>query len=210
MTLHPNCRDLTGLLFGRLTVTGLASQNPVRWQCACACGKTKSIGAQELVSGKTKSCGCLRSETTAARKTKHGFLSNDLKRHPVYNTWQALLRRCRNPNSSHFSDYGERGISVCERWLTFSNFVADMFASWKPGLSIERRDVNGNYCPENCHWENRRNQRLNQRRTKIYEYNGEKLALCLFAEKFGIEVKTLHARISRGWSFERALLTAIK
>jgi hypothetical protein len=118
-----------------------------------------------------------------------------------------MIQRCTNPNFDQFADYGGRGITVCERWRDFAAFLADM-GEPEPGLSIERRDNDAGYSPGNCYWATRAQQRANQRIRKdaaYIEVEGKRVRLSDVAREHGIRRSTLHARIKRGWSIERAL-----
>lgn len=126
----------------------------------------------------------------------------------IYKSWDAMVQRCTNPNSTAWKDYGARGITVCERWLTFENFYADMGDRPFPGASLDRINNDGNYEPGNVRWvtrvENARNTRIN----RFIEHRGERLCLSAWAEKAGISPSLLSARIGRlGWTFERAVST---
>jgi hypothetical protein len=124
------------------------------------------------------------------------------------NTWTAMVYRCTSPNSSSYHKYGGRGIAVCERWLTYENFVNDM--GERPGkeYTIDRIDNEKGYFPGNCKWSTAKEQATNRRQRKdarLITYNGEEKPLKQWAEEFGLEYYTLDARIKRGWSVERAL-----
>lgn len=107
------------------------------------------------------SCGCLLAETAKKTHTKHGKSYTR-----EYIIWDGMRQRCYNPAAEHYIHYGGRGISVCERWNnSFADFYADMGSS-PHGYSIERIDVDGNYCPENCKWENSANQAFNTRKRR--------------------------------------------
>jgi hypothetical protein len=120
--------------------------------------------------------------------------------------WQSLKSRCLNPNNRRFSIYGKRGITYDPSWEIFENFELWALASgYMPGLSIERIDVNGNYCPDNCTWIPRINQARNRRDTVLWEYDGEKLTVPEWSEKYNISKKNLYQRLARGWSMKEAL-----
>ena len=109
---------------------------------------------------RSRSCGCLHRETCIARSTKHGHATNGIS--PTYHTWASMLARCDNPKNSRQPDWGGRGITVCDRWRNFRNFLADM---GKEPLrrSIDRIDNDGNYEPGNCRWATTKQQRQNRR-----------------------------------------------
>lgn len=152
--------DLTGTVYGRLTAIeptdGRIAAGSVIWLCRCECGNEVMVPTNRLRSGNTRSCGCLFADS---HFRKHG-MSYSVE----YKTWQAMKSRCQDSNNGRFSDYGGRGITVCERWLeSFENFFEDMGLRPGKGYSIERRDNDAGYSPENCHWATDVEQRANQR-----------------------------------------------
>lgn len=123
-----------------------------------------------------------------------------------------MKNRCNNPNDKNYCNYGERGIKVCNEWMNdfavFYNWAVEN--GYQEGLSIERKDVNGNYCPENCEWITLTAQQFNKRTTKRFEYNGKNLTLVEWSKLLGISADTLASRIyTRKWSVERALTTPV-
>lgn len=123
---------------------------------------------------------------------------------PEYWIWQRMKQRCFDKNTKEFPHYGGKGITVCERWLTFENFYADM-GPRPNGLTVERKDNAANYEPENCRWASRRDQAVNRGMTRWITYNGETLCMADWARKCGISKPLLAYRLQAGWPLERAL-----
>jgi hypothetical protein len=115
-----------------------------------------------------------------------------------------MMQRCYNQKNKSFSRYGGRGIVVCERWHTFENFLADMCK--KPSdMSIERKDNNGNYCPDNCTWASKKRQCNNRSTNLLIVMDGETKTLQEWADLCGISRHTIQGRLKRGWSIEKAI-----
>ena len=209
--------DLTGRVFGRLTVLGYShttitpsGQKKPHWLCRCECGAEKAIQGCSLTNGTTRSCGCWKSEEVRTRMTKHGHTSWHGPRTPTYRCWRAMLGRCYRVNDSGFKYYGGRGISVCERWRDFRNFLADMGERPTLAHSIDRIDNNGNYEPGNCRWATALQQGRNSRKTVQVTLNGETHCISEWMEILDLNVHTIKDRLHRGWSYERALTEPIK
>lgn len=173
----PKKIDLTGQKFARLEVISESpergNQKQILWECICDCGNSLRVAAYSLRSGNTKSCGCLQRELTVERSKSHGLTDTR-----IYRIWAGILSRCDNPNARMYPNYGARGIRVSEDWHTFENFFSDMGADYSDDLTLERKDVNGDYCVENCEWVSMKEQARNKRRyrnnktghTGVYEY----------------------------------------
>ena len=161
--------NLTGNVYGRLTVLQLGSPDSglVRWECLCLCGAKCLVKARHLKGGNTRSCGCLFLESQKIRNrnkaTTHGHALSG-RQSSEYKTWCWMKARCENPKVKCFKNYGGRGIKVCDRWRnSFANFLADM-GTRPDGKSIDRIDVNGDYEPSNCRWATNSEQQKNKRK----------------------------------------------
>jgi hypothetical protein len=123
-----------------------------------------------------------------------------------YRTWQSMLNRCYNKNVEHYESYGGRGIAVCDEWRnSFSAFLSDMGIRPSPNHSIERKNNDLGYSPDNCYWATKTEQQRNRRNVQIIEYNGVSLPVKVWAKQLGIAHATLRQRLKYGWSIELAL-----
>lgn len=186
--------------YGRLKVISFAGDR--KWNCVCECGVSRVVFASNLRRGTTQSCGCLSVEAKTTRATKHGG------RHtPEYNIWILMRKRCENTNDARYSDYGGRGITVCERWKLFVNFIADMGPRPSRMHSIDRKNNNGNYGPDNCRWATHIEQANNSRVNRVIEHNGLSLTAAQWERETKIKSGTIRARLAAGWDIARALET---
>ena len=197
--------DIKGKQFGRLMVIEKDhrdSRNSWHWKCTCDCGKITIVNGATLRNGRTRSCGCLQIDV----RTKHGMYGTRL-----YRIYRGIRTRCFNPLDSHYPDYGGRGITVCNEWLTFEGFVEWALENgYQDSLNIERIDNNGGYCPENCKWASHAEQNNNKRNNHLVTFNGVTKTLAEWEAEIGVSADTLQTRLYRGWSEERALTTPVK
>jgi hypothetical protein len=198
-----HARDLTGQKFNKLTVTG-PSYTVGRRQyapCVCDCGNTKDIRIDHVLRGHTVSCGCKNQD-----KAKRGHDGFREKCHPLRQLWGAMKARCFDEKHPSYYLYGAKGVTVCERWLTFENFVEDM-APRPAGTSLDREDGNGPYCKENCRWATATEQGRNKSNNRLVTLYGMSKPVTFWAEVSGTPSKTIYARLDRGWNEKKAVFT---
>ncbi len=157
--------DLSGHKYGRLVVLGVSHKykrpsgtQVTYWNCVCDCGENISVVGSDLRSGHTGSCGCLHKEMLSGRMKTHGMTGTR-----IYTIWKGMKTRCKNVSET-YHNYGGRGITYCESWEIFDNFLLDMGEGYSDGLELDRIDVNGDYCKENCRWVDGNIQAYNQRK----------------------------------------------
>lgn len=195
--------DLTGKTYGYLTVKNFSrvavspcgSKNAM-FMCECKCGNNIEVLAQSLKSGNTKSCGCHKIKV----HTKHGMVNTG-----TYKSWSCMKSRCFHKSTPLYKNYGGRGITVCDRWLDFNNFLLDMGERPK-GKSLDRIDVNKNYEPSNCRWATVIEQANNTTRNHNITFNGVCKTLTQWANELQISTAALTKRLNK-WSLEKALTT---
>lgn len=180
------------------------------WLCECKCGTRRLVRAADLRNGTSKSCGCYQKQRASEASTK--YIHNTRQNSRLYAIWSSMCYRCTKPDHPMYYLYGERGIMVCQEWL--DSF--DCFAQWayqngyQDTLTIDRINVDGNYCPSNCRWATPKEQ-ANNRRTCVYlTYNGETKTATQWADEYNINPSTLLGRIEMGWSAEDAITKPIQ
>jgi hypothetical protein len=172
--------DLTGRRFGRLVVTARAAPSGgldrhARWLCVCDCGVLKIVSSASLSRGFTRNCGCLAPRRPGVRRS------------PLYPSYRSMLNRCYNPNNPSWANYGGRGIVCCERWrVSFEDFCADM-GERPAGMTLERKNNDGPYTPDNCVWATVGQQARNKRTNVWLDVGGERMAQADAARRYGLQ-----------------------
>jgi hypothetical protein len=184
---------MIGKMFGRLSV--VEEVKPSWFLCVCECGITVTVPRWSLVNDHVKSCGCLQAEwrqNIGKTRLVHGQEGT-----LVYKAWVMMRQRCNNPKNSAFHYYGGRGIKVCARWGSFPNFIDDMGERPK-GMSLERKNNDGDYEPENCTWATAAEQSKNRRFRPTVLMNGKPYTIVAAASKLGLRSKQLMYRLRVG------------
>lgn len=205
--------DLSGQVFGRWSVirsapskVGPTGKKKAMWFCKCSCGTERAVSGADLRNGKSVSCGCYSEELKRQRR-KHGKAKSK-----VYKTWGNMKNRCLNEDTPDYKYYGAMGVTICDEWASsFENFYKDMGDPPTPEHTLERKDVEKGYSPENCIWATRKEQTRNRKCTIKYEYKGESKAASQWDEDLGLPLGTVHNRVTKlGWDVEKAIETPIK
>lgn len=187
-------QDIRGRTFGCLTaLRHVSGEGPKEsWLFRCRCGREHVLRRKNTIRpgrARTHCKACVTASIT------HG-----MTKHPAYAVWRSMIDRCRLPSHQAWANYGGRGIRVCERWATFENFWADMGPSYRPGLSLDRRDNNEGYSPENCRWVGRKVQSRNKRTNRHIETPWGVMTVSEASERGGVGVTTILERLKRGWA----------
>ena len=197
----PTAINIAGQKFGRLTVkhmAGIAANKERTWLCVCDCGNETIAKGYYLRKGVTKSCGCLQTET----RIKHGHTLGK-RDTPTYKSWENMMQRCTNPKHHHWHKYGGSGISVCDSWRTFANFLADM-GERPQGTTLDRIEGSNGYSPDNCKWSSIKDQQRNRKTCKRITWNGKTQTMVEWAEELKIPYATLESRLRHGMTTEKA------
>lgn len=199
--------------FGRLNVQEFAGKDirgRTYWKCLCDCGNIKRVQGSHLTSGRTQSCGCFKKEQSIKRRTTHGqSIRGSVTRE--YSTWMGMKNRCYNIKDKYYRLYGGRGIKVCSRWLeSFENFYEDI-GNIPVGMTLDRKDNDGNYEPGNWRFATQRDQANNRGNNHWIEWSGERKTVAQWERQLGMNRDILRNRIDRfGWSIERAMTTPVR
>lgn len=208
--------DMTGQRFGKLVAirhVGLdKDKKHSLWECKCDCGQTTIQPRGALIYGRSVSCGCV-SKTRLALRTKHGHATSGFHS-GTHRSWYAMIQRCAYPSHRAWKWYGGRGIKVCDRWLGtqgFINFLSDMGERPK-GMTIDRKNVNGDYEPDNCKWatwseqSSNRRKKSPQKNCSTLTVSGVTKPLIEWCKEFGLNYSTVKNRKYRGWPEEECVL----
>lgn len=200
-------KDLTGQRFHQLITVGQAEEGTrngyILWTCRCDCGNIVKVQSGHLRSGNTKSCGCRRVEASRVNglKKKHGLTGS-----PEYKAWQSMRERCLKRTHHQYHNYGGRGIAVCERWKnSFLHFYQDMGKRPGPEYSLDRRENEGNYEPDNCRWVTQDVQSNNKRTNVRHVVEGFAKTIGELAREIDVPYATLAARLRYGMTIEEAV-----
>ena len=161
----------------------------------CDCGRSLTVYCQSLLTGNTKSCGCIQGENR-----------HNLSHSREYNSWKGMIQRCENPNHTYYPLYGGRGIRVCDRWSDFRNFLADM-GPRPEGNSLDRVDNFGDYEPSNCRWASQKQQIRNMRANTLINHNGEWKTAVEWSEISPVDYCTFLWRYHSGWGMGKIMST---
>lgn len=196
-----------GQKFGRLTVEEVVrrpDKTALFWKCRCDCGKETIVRPYKLIKGRTKSCGCYhrdyRIERNKVEKVKHGG-----RKERLYGIWSGMKVRCTCPHNKDYPGWGGKGVSVCDEWTNDYAKFRDWALNngYKEGLTIDRIDPSGNYCPENCRWITIEAQQRNRRNAITIDWDGEKMKLSDWCEKYGVKYITANKAYHNGWDLHR-------
>jgi len=191
-------KDYSNIKFGNLLVLKMI-ENSNKCLCICDCGVLKEIHTSNLVNGYTKTCGC--SKRNISYTKTHG-----LTKTKEYRTWKGIKNRCYNKNIKDYTNYGLRGISMCESWKSsFENFLSDMGKAPTPNHSIDRIDNNGNYEPSNCKWSTKIEQNNNKRTNTLIQTDWGIMTINQLSRKTGINRNTISKKIKKGLTINEIL-----
>jgi len=186
----------TGERYGLLTIIKEVENidRRRRFLCQCDCGKESIVRLSDLKSGNTKSCKCILNEKQRSK-------------HRLYYIWKSMMQRC---SDALDANYGGRGIKVCDEWNIPEKFFNDMEDSFQEGLTLDRKDSNGNYCKENCRWITMKEQQNNRRNNRMVEHNGKLLTMSQLSDELNLSYSCIKYRVNNGKSGEEMLLPSYR
>lgn len=191
---------LTGKRFGSLVVVSRAGRMKryITWLCHCDCGTDLEVNGRYLRRGKRKNCGNESHKVERPVPLTAQYKSE-------YQSWTNMRARCLDPKNHKYPIYGARGITICDRWSEFKNFMLDMGRKPDPKFTIERENVNGNYEPTNCSWISRKDQGRNKRTSVFVTYQGKKMLLIDLVEELQLSRQLVYERLKLGWTLAQAI-----
>lgn len=183
-----------------------SSDRKRRWLCRCDCGVEKIVYEKCILRRESLSCGCFRAESF----TRHGYCTDkNNKKAREYGIYQSMIQRCHNENNTGYSGYGALGTAVCQRWRDdFKNFIEDM-GPCPTGMTIDRIDGTKGYFKENCRWATYAEQARNKSTNVIVDVHGEKMCITDWANKIGMNVKTIMYRWAKWKDVDRVEKTPL-
>lgn len=219
--------NLEGMVFGSQKVIRLVSANPVKWLCECECGAQSIKKVSEITrdyQGRSNSCGCHRKKFLHLHAKEFNQIPNHHTQHGdarygkverLYRVWLAMRQRCTNTKCNGYQYYGSRGIRVCDEWQDYAVFKEwALDNGYHNELTLDRIDVDGDYCPENCRWTDWHTQAANTRRCSNTGVVGVSLSngrysasLCIRGERFEKKFRTLEDAVAYRKKLERKFLS---
>lgn len=203
--INHKLKNLASQVFGNWKVLSRTEKEPydrIYWLCVCICGKQINVLAQNLVNGRSQSCGC---QKTYKRRLHMKIQGLSVTQKREYIIWYNMMQRCYNSMHKSYHQYGGRGIFVCLQWHEFFNFFSDM--GERPGqeFSIERIDNNGHYTKKNCKWATRKEQARNTRTNHFLIFNEQIKTIAEWSEITNLSANCILYRLNSGWPIEKVL-----
>ncbi len=197
-----------GKTYGRWSIVSVIFKGRRTYVSAvCSCGVKRDVRLDQIINGSSQSCGCFKMDRIKRVAKTHGFSKT-----ATYTSWLEMKGRCYCPTKTQYSDYGGRGITVCERWLGengFVNFLDDMGERPSVSHTLDRKDNNGQYCKDNCKWATRAEQQRNRRNNILVTYRGETKCLTDWCSDLGLNKSTIAHRLKSGMSAEKCFTIPI-
>lgn len=205
------CIDLTGKVYGKLIVVGRVHNKGKypAWLCKCECGNEHIVLGTSLQQGNVTSCGCYHREIASITNIKH-----QKSKDKIYKEWSGIKTRCFNEKFYKYKDYGGRGITMCDRWRdSFEAFYEDVSKLphfGEKGYSINRKNNDGNYEPDNVEWADKITQANNKRNNHLITYNGKTQTLAQWSKETGILSSVIIKRFNLGWDVDEILTKPVR
>lgn len=195
--------DLTGRRFGKLTAQRIVSVRPKVWECLCDCGNIRNVIGCSLVTGNTRSCGCIKKEVMTGNQINR---THGMSKTKEWKAWASIKDRCLNPNVKGYENYGGRGITMHPAWInSFESFYEHIGDAPSKKHSVDRIDNSRGYEPGNVRWATVKEQGNNRRTNVVIEFQGKSLTIAQWSEELGVPEQLLYWRQKMGWTTERML-----